>query len=291
LLGFTRWAIKIPSPAPRFALLTDFANETSSEGRRELLRTVTDVLLHAKHDDTDTDLSAFDEILSAVASDYSKQVRIEIARLIAGSLAPFSHTARRFSLDEIEVAEPTLKQSRALTEADLIDVITRKSQNHLLAVTARSDISPNVSHALVEHGDDPVVVALLENKGARITDATYEAVGVRAHESSVLHAPFVGRQGVPPNLLNEIYLKVEPKLRQEILQKFEHLSTEELDAAFERSRNRLSETYLSVPDNYDAAQQRIDAVQRCDELAPPLLIALLREGKVRARHSSWHLAS
>jgi uncharacterized protein (DUF2336 family) len=260
-------------------LLADFANETSSEGRRELLRTVTDVLLLAKRDDTDADLAAFDEILSAVAADYSKQVRIEIARLIAGSLAPFSHTARRFSLDEIEVAAPVLKHSRALTEADLIDVIAHKSQSHLLEVTARNDISPNISQALVEHGEDPVVIALLENKEARIADATYEAVGVRAQESALLRAPFVRREGVPPHLLNDIYLRVEPNLRREILRKFEHLNAEELDTAFERSRNRVSKTYRSVPDDYNAALQRIEAVQRRGELAPPLLIALLREGK------------
>ncbi|HEY5237063.1 MAG TPA: DUF2336 domain-containing protein [Rhizomicrobium sp.] len=271
--------IAIPSPAPRFALLADFAGETSSEGRRQLLRTVTDGLLHPSRGGTDADHAAFDEILSAVASDFSIQVRIEIARLIAGSLAPLSHTARRFALDEIEVAAPVLKHSRSLTEADLLDVIAQKSQDHLLAVTGRGDIGPNVSHALVEHGGDPVVAALLENKDARIADATYEAVGVRAQESTILQAPFVRRKGVPPNLLNDIYLKVEPKLRGEILQKFEHLSAEELDTAFKRSRSRLSQAYRAVPDDFEAARQRIDTVQKRGELAPRLLIALLREGK------------
>ena len=271
--------IAISGQVSKFTMLTDFAKKTSSEGRRELLRTVTDVLLRDRQGGTDTDLAAFDEVLSAVASDFSAQVRIEVARLIASSLAPFSHTARRFALDDIEIAEPVLRHSHALTELDLLDVITQKSQGHMLAVTTRADISQKISHALVEHGGDPVVVALLENDEAKIADATYEAVAVRAQGSTALHAPFVRRQGVPSNLLNEVYLKVEPKLRSEILQKFEHLSAAELDTAFKRSRDRLSKIYHALPNDYDSARKRIDTIQSRGELAPPLLIALLREGK------------
>src|ERR1019366_7421940 len=104
-----------PPQNSRFAMLADLAKETTSEGRRELLRKVTEAL------DPSTAMGAaeiaeFDEIVAAVASDFSAQIRAQIARLVASSLSPFSHTAHRLALDDIEVARPVLESSEALSE-------------------------------------------------------------------------------------------------------------------------------------------------------------------------------
>lgn len=269
----------VPVQAPRFAMLADLAKETSSEGRRELLRKVTNALLQGGSGSTDVDHLQLDNILAAIACDYSTRVRAEIAHFIARTRIPISRTARQFSLDEIEVAEPILKHSRALTEVDLLKVIDLKSQNHLLAVTKREDISQTVCHALVERGDDQVVFSLLENEKADIGGTTYETVAVRAGTSNVLQGPFVRRPGVPLELLSDLYLKVEADLRREIMRRFDQISGEEVDKAFLRSRSRISKAYRAIPEDYGAAVQRIEAVERRGELVPPLLVSLLREGQ------------
>ena len=87
--------------APRFARLADLAKQTTSEGRRELLREVT--LALGNNVRPDTDLAAFDHLLSVVATDYSLQVRADLAKLIAVN-AQFACSAELFALDEIEVA-------------------------------------------------------------------------------------------------------------------------------------------------------------------------------------------
>ncbi len=265
--------------APTYSKLADLARETSSDGRRELLRTVTDTLLRDGAAHAIADHAALDELLAAVTSDLSTQVRAEIAKLIAGSLKPFARTARQFAMDHIDVAAPVLKHSRILTDTDLLDVIAEKSHDHALAVTGRRELTQTVSHGLAQHTDDRVLVALLENKDADIGHHTYEALAARAQNNAAMHAPFVRRQGVPLDLLNDLYLKVEAGLRREILHKYNCVSPEELDRAFERSRKRLSEAYGAVPEDFDAAQRRIDLIVRQGGLAPPLLIALLREGK------------
>ena len=90
---------------PRFAMLADLAKETTSEGRRELLRRVTEALDPAAPLAAD-EVAAFDDVLATIASDYSTQVRAQIARLVASSLSPFSRSAQRFAMDDIEVARP-----------------------------------------------------------------------------------------------------------------------------------------------------------------------------------------
>ena len=68
-------------PAPRFAKLAELANQRTSEGRRELLREVTEAMGQTVR--PDTDLAAFDHLLTVVASDYSTQIRADLAKLIA----------------------------------------------------------------------------------------------------------------------------------------------------------------------------------------------------------------
>ena len=262
--------------APRFAMLADLAKETTSEGRRELLRKVAEAFDPAQPMGAD-EVAQFDDILASIASDYSKQVRAQIARLIAGSLSPFSRTAQRFAMDDIEVARPVLEHSDVLTDETLLQVVGQKSQDHMMAVTRRRRISEAVSQALVERGDDAVVTSLLTNQRAEIGAEAYGLVAKRAETSPMLQAPLVRRSGVPVELLNDLYLKVEANLRREIVGKFESIPPEELEAAFRRSRTRVSSRYAQ-PEDFEPAKRRIDGMQRQGILTPPVLVSLMREG-------------
>jgi uncharacterized protein (DUF2336 family) len=259
----------------RFALLAGMSNDMSSEDRRGLLRRVTDAM--AAGMGSDEEMAKLDEILAGAAADYAVQVRSELAKLVAGTPA-FGRTASLFALDDIEVAAPILRKSRALSDTTLLKVIARNSQPHMMAVTQRQDISPEVSHALVESGDDHVVVSLLANDTARIAHGTFEVVTARAQTSAALQAPLVRRKDVPVEMLNELYLKVENGLRLEILTKFNSVSGEEIDKAFQRSRNRAGKTGDSPPQDFRAAQAKIDDLTRRGFLTPPGLAGLLREG-------------
>lgn len=262
--------------ASRFAMLADLAKETTSEGRRELLRKVTEAL-----DPTaglaEAEVAEFDGLLATIASDYSTQIRAQIAKLVAGSLSPFSHTAHRFALDNIEVARPILENYEGLSEDTLLKVVGQKSQDHMMAVTRRRRISEAVSQALVERGDDAVVTSLLTNVKAEIGAVAYDMVAKRAETSPVLQAPLVRRAGVPLELLNNLYLKVEGDLRREIIAKFESVAPEELEAAFARTRAQVSKRYHE-PEDFDAAKRRIDGMARNKTLTPPALVNLMREG-------------
>lgn len=267
------------APANNFALLLDLAKEGSSEKRRELLRQITDVFLADPPERSDREAQLFDEIVVAVAADLETQVRIELAKKVAASNVPVQRTARRLAMDVIEVARPVIEGSRALTETDILDVIQQKSQDHMLAVTKRPDIGEKVSSALVAKGEDRVVASLLENRTARMDRKTFEAVADRAQVSPVLHAPFVRNQHVPLDLLNNVYLKVEGGLRREIMRKFHGVSPAELEAALEASRNHLSAAYGALPDDYQAAKDRVDTLDKRGGLKPPVLVQLLRENR------------
>jgi uncharacterized protein (DUF2336 family) len=258
--------------APRFASLATL-DGLDSESRRALLRQVTDGL-----DITAcSDVAEFDQALAAAAADYSTQIRAEIARLVAGH-AGLTCVATSLAFDDIEVAGPILRRSSALSEATLLKIVHEKSQDHLMAVTKRAHVSEALSQALVEKGDDTVVTSLLENDRADISVDTYGRIAGRAENSTALQAPLVRRRNVPPELLNTIYLKAEIGLKREILAKLDSIPADEMERAFARSRARVTNAY-GRPEDFRAAQHRIDCMAHAGTLKPPVLVALLREGK------------
>jgi uncharacterized protein (DUF2336 family) len=263
--------------ANNFALLLELAKEGSSEKRRELLRQITDVFLSQPLDRSEKESILFDEIVGAVASDLETQVRIELSRKVADSPGPLRRTARRLSMDDIEVARPVLERSRSLTESDILEVIDQKSQDHMLAVTKRPDIGEKVSSALVDKGEDRVVVSLLQNATAKIDRQTYERVAERAEINPVLHAPFVRNANVPLDMLNTVYLRVETDLRREIMRKFHGVSPAELEAALEVSRTHLSAAYGALPSDFSLAKEHVEKLTKAGSLKPPVLVQLLRE--------------
>lgn len=259
-------------------MLQELAVPHTSEERRELLRKVTDALSQTARAPTDEEMSALDGVLSQAAQEYSLHVRTEFARLVAASVTRFCESAEQFARDDIAVAEPVLRHSRALSEDALMRVVAQKSQQHMLAVTKRSEVSAAVSHALVERGDDHVVTSLLANARADIADHTYDMVAQRAESSPVLQGPLVRRGDVPVDVLHGLYQKVEVSLRREILQKFDKVSPDDLEKAFKRSRARLDGSFASMPDDISQARKRLAAMQGAGQLKPAALAGLLREG-------------
>jgi uncharacterized protein (DUF2336 family) len=266
-----------PAQTSRFARLLDVKNDMSSESRRALLREVTDVF--AEHDNDAAKVAKLDRVLSTVVADFSREIRAELAAKIGPSKVALGNTAEKLALDDIDVARPILEHSTALSESHLLAVISQKTQEHLLAVTRRTDISETISHALVEKGDDRVVVSLLENTQAKIAPKTYETVTELAQNRPVLYAPFVRREDVPLELLNDVYLEVEASLRREILARYDSVSPEELDAALEKSRAKLLRAYRRPQMEAARIKARIEEFRQKGEFAPPLLVKLLREGE------------
>src|SRR4051812_14934680 len=90
--------------APRFAALRNLSNaDLSSEARRELLRQVTENLGAGGLEAVAESIAEFDAALAAASADYSRQVRIEIAHMVA-SQNGLPRVAEAFAFDDIEVA-------------------------------------------------------------------------------------------------------------------------------------------------------------------------------------------
>ena len=258
---------------PNLATLVELAAEPSSDKRRELLRTVTDLFFDAPDDYNPSEIDLFGDVMGAISSDLETEIRQDIAGRMANLPNPPQNLLNQLAQDEIAVAAPVLSQSPALSDETLIEITKNQSQDHMLAVTKRPEVSEHVSASIVEHGDDSIVASLLENEGATIDRPTMEQVVERAATSEVLHKPIVNRSSTPSDLLNEMFFVVSSKLKKEILEINENLDEAALDAVIDESHEKFAspDTGLKSP-----AEKAIDEAEEFRNLNESFLVELLK---------------
>ncbi len=263
--------------ASRFARLVEIAGEASSERRRELLREVTDLFFDSRPTRSGAEAELFGDILSRVSMDMEEAVRAELAHRFADAPDAPRRLAIAFAHDVYSVAQPILERSPVLTDTDLLEVIEAKGQDHMRAVARRPEVSETVSTALVTKGDDETLATLLCNEGAQISESSLEAAFDRARANPALHRPMVDRRSLPPAMLNEMYLIVERKLRQQVLSRLQNIDPKDLEAALEASRLKMAKQDGALPADYEAAEAELRALRTAGRIGPAQLVTLLRD--------------
>lgn len=114
------------------------------------------------------------DVLDEILRHAAPELRTRIAKRLAEQAEAPAGLLRRLALDIYEVAEPILQSARALTDFDLMEIVSRGETRHRLAIARREHVSEVVSAALVSSGDVPEIMALLANPGARLASQTVD---------------------------------------------------------------------------------------------------------------------
>ncbi len=260
----------------RYQKLLEIAKEGTSEKRRELLHEVTDFFFESG-EKSEIESSMFGELMAKVAYELNTEIRRELAIRFGGGNAP-RPLAMRLANDEISIAAPIIRNTASLTDEDLVGIVSSKGTAYQMAVSKRAIVSEIVSEALVNHGDDTVVKSLLENQGARIGDDTYDKVLVRAENNEELQAPLAKRDSIPADVLNQLYTIVSGPMKNEILQKFNNYSQEEIQAAMERAQNRVAVINRALPDDFEEKKNLVLKMKTAGTIKPQSLPNIWRDG-------------
>ena len=267
-----------PAPSPsRLPDLIALAQEPSSETRRALLRELTDHFFGAPTH-SPNEQALFDAVLSDLSAEMESAVRAELAARFAAAPNAPPTLIRRLANDEAAVASAVLRTSPVLSEAELIEVVRTRSQDHILAVTERAEVSEAVSDAIVEKGDDTALGSLLRNDGARLSRAGAETAVERAKANPALHEAAVARRGLPADLLNEMYFVVEARLRQRILEQNAAMDPVLLESALAAGRARVAADDGALPADYAESLAYVEELKAAGQLTPQMLARFLRSG-------------
>lgn len=186
--------------------------------RVDALRRITDLFVADADRFNDQQIEVFDDVLGHLIKRIEDKALAELSRRL-GPLrnAPTEVVRCLARNDDIAVAEPILKQSQRLSDADLIEIASTKTQAHLLAISARPEIGTKVTDVLVQFGDRPVIHKLAENAGARFSDAGFATLVKHAQNDEHLAERVGLRLDVPLRLFRELLARATQAVRSRLL--------------------------------------------------------------------------
>ena len=189
-----------PAAAP-FSLI-DELNEAVAAGdakrRLRIMLRIADLFAAGARNYSGQQIAVFDDVLQELTADIELGARAELAHRLARIDGAPPRVVRSLAFDDaIEVAGPVLTHSAQLTDGDLIENASTKSQAHLLAIAQRLQLSEAVTDVLVARGDRRVVNKVVRNRGARFSLAGYEKLTMHARRDKRLTLA-LGRRGDLP---------------------------------------------------------------------------------------------
>jgi hypothetical protein len=198
--------------------LEDAINSGSSEKRVETLRRVTDLFLNDADRLNEVQIGLFDDVLCHLIKRIETKALVELSEHLAPvDNSPIEVIRRLARNDEITVAGPVLTQSARLTTSDLLEIAGAKSQQHLLAISGRSQLEEAVTDVLLDRGDREIVHRLARNSGARFSETGFTTL-VRNAETDERLAEKLGlRLDIPLRLLRDLLLKATEDVRARLL--------------------------------------------------------------------------
>ena len=123
----------------------------------------------------------FDRVLIDLVPHTEIPARADLAeRMSVLANAPRTLVGQLARADEISVAGPVLRRSPVLEEQVLVEIARMKGQSHLLAMTERPKLSPDLTDVIVRRGDRDVVRRTAANSGALFSKAGYSTLIKRA---------------------------------------------------------------------------------------------------------------
>ena len=164
--------------------------------REQLFRTTAQLFSYVSDRCDDDQVAQYDEVLCQLAELVEVEARVHVAKLLAPLDRAPGTVIVKLANDVIEVARPLLEFSNVLSDDDLIDIITRQTEDHRVAIAGRSMLTERVGDALVDHGETASVIRLVRNPKAEFDRATLEKLVKRATEDAEIASDLRGRSDI-----------------------------------------------------------------------------------------------
>ena len=179
-----------------FANFQVLKGESSDHEREQLFRNMAHLFSHVSDKCDDAQVLQYDEVLCKLAELVEVEARIHVAELLAPLERAPGNVVVKLANDTISVARPLLEFSNVLCDDDLIEIISRQSENHRVVIAARTNVAERVGDAIVENGEHESVVKLVQNPSANLGSSALEKVLLRSADDERLGDVLRGREGV-----------------------------------------------------------------------------------------------
>ena len=192
-----------------------------------------------------------------------------------------------------------LRRSPVFEDQALVEIARAKGQDHLLAMTERPRLSPDLTDVMVRTGERDVIRRAAANKGAMFSTVGYSALVKRAARDGVLTITVGQRNDLPDRLLKELLTGSVDVVRRRLFD----MADPAKQAAVARAMSEISGKPLSpdettgfctgaTQDPFVVSGRRSGRSRRCSVLPRPTDTAkpLPRCRRCRACRSPWSIA-
>jgi uncharacterized protein (DUF2336 family) len=210
-------------------------SDGSPTRRARILRQVAALFLAEAHRLTYSQLSVFDEVLSCLLQRVEARALAELSAALADAIPAPPETMRRLAHHaNATVATPALLKSCTLADADLIEVAGNRSQQHLVALSKRSDLSEAVTDAILKHAGREASRVLVRNASARLTERGYASLLATAAHDDVVAEALGLRPDLPDTALQSLLAVTTETVRARLKKCASAATRERVHAALDR---------------------------------------------------------
>ena len=203
------------------ARLMKLAREKSLDGRRSLVNALADMFEESNFELAPRELSTMRSILRQLVTDAEKEIKRAVAERFAEPGFLPGDVAHSLAIEEIEVAFPILLKSDLLKDLELVEIIRNRTFEHQLAIAQRQRVGAAVSDALIETDREVVIMALLENTGAKISAPAMERLVEESRAVTSYQDPLLHRSEFGEELAKRMFVWVSAALRGHIISRFQ----------------------------------------------------------------------
>jgi len=196
------------------AELEDAVRTGSPEERVETLRQVTNLFLHDGARLNEEQVKIFDDVMCLLIARVESRARAEFGKRLAPiPFAPPGVVQNLAMDDEIAVAGDVLAHSSRLKTSTLVEIASKQGQDHLLAISGRSDLPEAVTDVIVDRGGRKVIRKLATNASARFSEAGYSSIVARAETDDELTEILGLRIDLPIKFLRDLLRRASDAVR------------------------------------------------------------------------------
>jgi uncharacterized protein (DUF2336 family) len=201
-------------PVSIIAELEEAVRSGSSTKRISTLRQVTDLFLRDADRLSEDQVRVFDDVLCHLVARVETRVKAEVSvRLASVDHAPSGVIEHLASDDQIEVAGMVLANSRCLTTNTLVEIARTKGQEHLLAISGRTDLTEDVTDVIVDRGERKVIRKLAGNASAQFSENGYKGMVAHAESDDELTEMLGTRIDLPIKFLRDLLQRATEAVR------------------------------------------------------------------------------
>ena len=263
------WGHFVLQPDSIIAELENAVRSGSSDKRVSTLRRVTDLFLHDGERLSEDQIKLFDNVLCHLVTRVENRARAELsARLAPIDYAPFDVVQHLARDDEMAVAGRVLVTSSRLRTSDLVEIASTKGQDHLLAISGRTNLPEAVTDVIVDRGERKVIRRLANNASARFSDTGYSKIVARSEADAELIEILGLRVDLPLKFLRDLLERATDAVRDRLMA----LAPPELKEEISRVLKAISAAAQENARDFSRAETLVKRLKDANELNDDAII-------------------